>query len=85
MYRKFLEIKTTLRDGVTMIIGKNNLRKIWATLDLSLVIIKILHHYNTALSAFSKDKKVLPKKCPKLLRMYGKSCQSNYDMNGHWW
>ena len=39
-YRKFLEIYTTLRIWATIIIVQNYLRKIWVTLDLSLVIIK---------------------------------------------
>ena len=57
---------------------QNNLRKIWATLDLSLVVIKgNLCHYYSALSVFPENmgypqpiKFVIVKKRPKLLRVY---------------
>ena len=62
-----------------MIIMQNNLRKIWATVDLSMVIKKgDLCHYYSVLSVFSQImghpqpiKIVIIKKCLKLPRNYG--------------
>ena len=63
-----------------MTIVQNNSRKIWATIDLSLVVIKgNLCHYYSAVSVFSENmghpqpiKIVIVKKFSKLMRIYGK-------------
>ena len=60
------------------IFGQNNFREIWATVDLSLVVIKgNLGHYYSALSVPSGNmghrqpiKIVIITKCPKLPRIY---------------
>ena len=75
-----------LRIWATVIIVQSNLRKIWATLDLLLVVIKgnLCHPYSV-FSVFSENmghpqpiKIVIVKKCPKLLRIYGRSISMQY-------
>ena len=53
-YRRFSEIKTTLRIWATLIILQNNYWKIWTTLDLLLVAVsQNIENYYSALSVFS--------------------------------